>query len=195
MAKVERESINFKLPKPLADALRTAAAQRDTTATDLVIKGLNHILGDVPGVESSVEVRLHQIEEEFFSLKSSISNGSTNTHDEARLTKVESKLEELSNKLAKFEGALNAVASSVNSSKSRRSGSYSNYNQHNSRPPQIEPCDELSLCRRLNTNAATLAEKRATCSQQEFDRWCKDRDNSEYAWHFNEKDGLYHPVK
>jgi chromosome segregation ATPase len=203
MARIERESINFKLPKPLADALRTAAAQRDTTATDLVIKGLNHILGDVPGVESSVEVRLYQLEEEFFSLKSSLNEGSTNSDSEAllqadreaRLTRVESKLEELSNKLARFEGALNAVASSVNSSNSRRSGSYSNYNQHNSRPPQIEPHDEPSLCRRLNTNAATLAEKRATCSQKEFDRWCKDRDNSEYAWHFNEKDGLYHPVK
>jgi len=41
----ERESINFKFPKPLADALRTAAKQRNTTATDLVIQGLNHILG------------------------------------------------------------------------------------------------------------------------------------------------------
>ncbi|TWH62565.1 hypothetical protein CAL7102_00056 [Dulcicalothrix desertica PCC 7102] len=27
MAKVERESINFKLPKPLADALRAKAAE------------------------------------------------------------------------------------------------------------------------------------------------------------------------
>lgn len=41
MAKVEQESINFKLPKPLATALRAAAKERDTTATDLVIQGLN----------------------------------------------------------------------------------------------------------------------------------------------------------
>jgi len=36
MAKVERESINFKLPTTLANALRTAAQERNTTATDLV---------------------------------------------------------------------------------------------------------------------------------------------------------------
>jgi chromosome segregation ATPase len=195
MARIERESINFKLPKTLADALRTAAAQRDTTATELVIQGLHHILGDVPGVETSVEVRLYQLEEEFFRLKSSINEGSTNTNHETRLTSVESKLEELTNKLARFEGALNAVAASINASKSRRGSSYSPYNQYNSQPAQLEPRDELALCRRLNTNPKTLAEKRATCTQQEFDRWCRDRDSTQHAWHFNEKDGLYHPVK
>lgn len=45
MAKVERESINFKLPKKLADALRAKAKELNTTATDLVIQGLYHILG------------------------------------------------------------------------------------------------------------------------------------------------------
>ncbi len=41
MTKFERESINFKLPKPLAAALRKAARERKTTATDLVIQGLH----------------------------------------------------------------------------------------------------------------------------------------------------------
>ena len=195
MARVERESINFKLPKSLCDALKSAAAQRDTTATDLVVQGLHHILGDAPGVETSVEVRLYQIEEEFFAIKQNINQGSTNTHHETRLASVESKLEELSSKLARFEGALNAIAASVNASKSRRSGGYSSYNQYNSQPLQLEPRDEKELAMRLNTNVATLNEKRATCTPIEFDRWCKDRDSSKYAWHFNEKDGLYHPVK
>jgi hypothetical protein len=48
---------------------------------------------------------------------------------------------------------------------------------------------------RLNTNVATLTKKRTTYTPQDFDRWCKDTDGSQYAWHFNEKDGLYHPVK
>jgi hypothetical protein len=195
MARIERESINFKLPKTLADALRTAAAKRDTTATELVIQGLHHVLGDVPGVETSVEVRLYQLEEEFFRFKSSINEGSTNTHHETRLTSVESKLEELSNKLARFEGALNAVAASINASKSRKSGGYSPYNQHNSQPVQLEPRDENQLAMRLNTNVATIQENRATFTPQEFDRWCRDRDGTQHAWHFNEKDGLYHPVK
>ncbi len=53
MARIERESINFKLPKTLANALRTAAAERKTSATDLVIQGLHHILGDVRGTSVS----------------------------------------------------------------------------------------------------------------------------------------------
>jgi hypothetical protein len=92
MARIERESINFKLPKSLADALlcetlreRTAAAKRDTTATELVIQGLHHVLGDVPGVESSVEVRLYQFEEEFFRLKSSINEGSCRFADKVKI--------------------------------------------------------------------------------------------------------------
>lgn len=45
MANVERESINFKLPKTLTNAGSTAARERFTTATDLVIQGLHHVLG------------------------------------------------------------------------------------------------------------------------------------------------------
>ena len=88
MPSIERESINFKLPKTLTEELRKAAKERDTTATDLVIQGLHHILGDVPGVESSVEVRLYQLEEEFFHFKESIGK-SANPQDETRLTNVE----------------------------------------------------------------------------------------------------------
>lgn len=45
MAQTTRKSLNFKLPKPLADALRFAAKECNTTATDLVIRGLHNILG------------------------------------------------------------------------------------------------------------------------------------------------------
>ncbi len=45
MPKIERESINFKLPKPLVEALRSKAKELDTTATDLVIQGLSIVLG------------------------------------------------------------------------------------------------------------------------------------------------------
>ena len=55
MTRVERESINFKLPKPLADALRDAAKERNTTATDLVIRGLHNILGEAYRVQKLVQ--------------------------------------------------------------------------------------------------------------------------------------------
>ncbi|MFL9458611.1 MULTISPECIES: hypothetical protein [Nostocales] len=43
MARIERESINFKLLKTLAKVLALKSSL-DTTATDLVIQGLEHVL-------------------------------------------------------------------------------------------------------------------------------------------------------
>jgi hypothetical protein len=197
MAKVERESINFKLPKPLADALRAKAAELETTATDLVIQGLHHVLGDVPGVESSVEIRLYQLEEEFFRFRESIgestNQGSTNPQQETRLTSVEAKLEALTNKLTRFEGALMQMQSSINASKSRSRSSYApNYHAP---PPQIEPLDEETFAMRLSTNVPTVQENRATMKQEQFERWCSEKDPIKRKWRYNEKDGLYHPVK
>jgi hypothetical protein len=190
MAKVERESINFKLPKSLCEALRAAAEQRNTTATDLVIQGLHHILGDVPGVEESVEVRLYQLEEEFWRLKQNNSAGANPEH-ETRLTALENKLSTVTNQLAKFEGALQVLQSSINASKSRRS----NYSQpYNSQPIKIEPHDEKKLAFRLSTTVATLTEKRTTLSAEEFESWTRDKDSVKRGWRFNEKDGLYHEV-
>ncbi|MBW4505130.1 MAG: hypothetical protein KME64_01205 [Scytonematopsis contorta HA4267-MV1] len=193
MARIERESINFKLPKTLANALRTAAAERKTSATNLVIQGLHHILGDVRGTEVSVDIRLYQLEEDFFRLAESVRDHSVNLDHEKRLDNLEGKLEALTNRLAQFEGVLTAVQQSVNASKSRyRSG---NPYLHNSQPPEPQPFDEISLARRLNTKVAEIVEKRTTLNKKEFEAWCRERDNSQYAWRFNEKDSLYYPVK
>ncbi len=194
MTRTERESINFKLPKPLTAALRFAARERKTTATDLVIQGLHHILGDVPGTEASVEIRLYQLEEEFFRLASSLGEGSTNTLTEQRLTNLEGKFEALSNRLAQFEGALMQMQHSLNASKSRYKSSGYPY-QYNSQPPQLQPFEEKDLAMRLNTSVSTLQEKRATLSAKDFELWTRERDHSKYAWRFSEKDRLYHPIK
>lgn len=203
MPQIERESINFKLPKTLTDALRLTARKRKTTATDLVIQGLHHILGDVPGVEASVEVRLYQLEEEFFRFKESAKESigeSTNSHEEARLTNVENKIEALSHQLARLEGALMQIQSNVNTSRSRSSGA-SRYKsggypyQYNSQPPQLEPLDEEKLAMRLSTNAPTVRERRETMTKKEFEKWCSERDPSKRKWKYNSKDRLYHPTK
>ena len=191
MAKVERESINFKLPKPLAEALRAKAAELDTTATDLVIQGLNYILGDIPGVSGSVEIRLYELEEEFWRLKQNTTSFGANPQHESRLIALENKLETVTNQLAKFEGALLVLQSSINASKSRRS-SYSQ--PYNSQPIKIEPHDEKKLAFRLSTTVATLTEKRTTLSALEFESWTRDKDSVKRGWRFDEKDGLYHEV-
>ena len=203
MPSIERESINFKLPKTLTSALRLAARKRNTTATDLVIQGLHHILGDVPGIEASVEVRLYQLEEEFFRFKENVKESigeNTNSHDEARLTNVENKIEALSHQLARLEGALTQIQSSANTSPRSRSGSASRYKssypyQYNSQPPQLEPLDEEKLAMRLSTNTPTLEERRLTMTKKEFENWCSQRDPSKRKWKYNSKDKLYHPMK
>jgi hypothetical protein len=191
MAKVERESINFKLPKPLADALRAKAAELNTTATDLVIQGLNHILGDIPGVEGSVEIRLYELEEEFWRLKQNNTTVGANPEHESRLTALENKFETVTNQLAKFEGALLVMQSSINASKSRKS-SYSQ--PYNTQPIKIDPLDEKKLAFRLSTTVSTLTEKRNTLSAKEFEAWTRDKDGVKRGWRYDEKDGLYHEV-
>ncbi|NJL78075.1 MAG: hypothetical protein HC836_36235 [Richelia sp. RM2_1_2] len=91
MARIERESMNFKLPKPLAEALRKAASpQPGFTATDIVIRGLLHELGDIPGVEPSAENQLHSLESELQQLQSSIQERDNSPTDFRKPRKVRS---------------------------------------------------------------------------------------------------------
>ncbi len=203
--RVERESINFKLPKSLADALREAAKERGTTATDLVIQGLHQILEDAPGVEVSTEIRLQKVEENLQQLWSNTNgrgkppqtnNPAANSQTDERVTKIEEKLETLSDRLSKLEGALIAISSNGGASNNYRryKNSGNPYNQ-SGRPPQIEALSEEKLALRLNVNIPTLKEKQQTLDKKEFEEWSKNRDRAKYIWRFNEKDGLYHPAK
>ncbi|NJL79419.1 MAG: hypothetical protein HC836_48410 [Richelia sp. RM2_1_2] len=194
MTRVERESMNFKLPKPLAIALRKAASpQPGKTATDIVIRGLLRELGEIPGVEVSTETRLQELEKELQQLRSSIFSRDNNPTD----SRAEEKLEALNNRIAKLEGALGAIQNNnfgASNNHRRYKNSGNPYNQ-SGRPPQIEALDEQKLALRLNVNIPTLKEKHATLDSGEFEEWSKNRDRGKYMWRFNEKDGLYHPVK
>ncbi|MBW4480063.1 MAG: hypothetical protein KME54_25315 [Tolypothrix brevis GSE-NOS-MK-07-07A] len=109
MTKIERESINFKLPKPLTAALRKVAAERNTTATDLVIQGLHQILGSVPGIEDSVETRLAQLEAQLNHLSNSTDKRVDSAVDN-RLSSLEQKLEAQALQLAKIEGVITTLS-------------------------------------------------------------------------------------
>ena len=101
-------------------------------------------------------MRLYQLEEEFFRFKESIGE-TANSQDETRLTNVEAKLEELSNKLSRFEGALMQMQSSVNAVCKRRT-SYSPYNQYNTQPPQLMPLEEENLEHRFSNQTEVEAD-------------------------------------
>ncbi|MEL6502470.1 MAG: hypothetical protein AAFQ23_13935 [Cyanobacteria bacterium J06623_1] len=194
MTRVERESMNFKLPKPLASALRKAASpQPGKTATDIVIRGLIHELGEIPGLEQSAETRLQKLEKELILLAHTIKE-QDNTPTDSR---TEEKLEALNNRVAKLEGALGAIQNNNfgASNNGRRYKSSGNPYNQSGKPAQLEALDEQKLALRLNVNIPTLKEKHATLNKHEFSEWSKERDRSKYSWRFNEKDKLYHPVK
>ena len=195
MATVKRESMNFKLPQPIACALRKAASpQPGKTATDIVIRGLLHELGEIPGLEVTLttEARLLKLESELQQLADSIKGRSPNSTD----SHTEEKLEALNNRVARLEGALSAIQSNVSASnnRSRYKSSGNPYNQ-SGKPAQIGALDSLKLALRLNVKIPTLQEKHESLTPEEFAEWSKSRDRSKYSWRFNEKDKLYHPAK
>ena len=194
MTQPERESMNFRLPKPIAEALRKAASpQPGKTATDIVIRGLIHELGEIPGVEQSTETRLQKLEEELILLAHTIKERDNSPTD----SRTEEKLVALERRVAKLEGALGAIQNNNfgASNNGRRYKSSGNPYNQSGKPAQLEALDEQKLALRLNVNIPTLQEKHATLDKQEFSEWSKERDRSKYMWQFNEKDKLYHPVK
>lgn len=194
MTQVQRESMNFRLPKPLAQALRKAASPHPgKTATDIVIRALTQELGNIQGIEVCTETRLQKLEEELILLRSSIKERAETPTD----SRTEEKLEALNNRVAKLEGALTAIQPSnfgASNNYRRYKNSGNPYNQ-SGKPAQLEPLDEQKLALRLNVNIPTLKEKHQTLNKQEFEEWSKNKDRSKYMWRFNEKDKLYHPVK
>ncbi|MEA5583615.1 hypothetical protein VB620_20010 [Nodularia harveyana UHCC-0300] len=187
MANTERESINFKLPKTLTNALRKAARERNTTATDLVIQGLHHILGQVPGTETSVETRLHQLE----AFVTQMANGQVAGVEDSskqRLSLLEQKTEAISLRLAQIEGAISLLGQRSATPQRRQS-----YQYH---PPQLElqAYQGVNLAKRLGVDLATLERERNNQSSKDFERWCRSKDPSSTGWRFG-NDGLFHPIK
>lgn len=189
----ERVLMSFRIPKPIAEALREASSpQPGSTATDIVIRGLIHELGDVQGMEPCIAVRLEMLEEKFEQLINSQEQPAVFTD-----SGMGEKLEVLTDRVARLEGALTALQNNnfgASNNYRRYKNSGNPYNQ-TGRPPQIQPLDEQTLALRLNVKIPELKEKHETLSPTEFAEWSKNRDRLKYSWRFNAKDGLYHPKK
>ncbi|BAZ33895.1 hypothetical protein NIES4074_64090 (plasmid) [Cylindrospermum sp. NIES-4074] len=196
MKKVERESINFKLPKPLVEALRAKARELETTATDLVIRGLHHILSSTAedadnGIEASVDTRLHELETQLTQVASRIESRVENGVDEElkqRFTHFEQKTEAIALRLAQVEGAISLLSQRSSTPQRRQS-----YQYH---PPQLElqAYTGENLAKRLGIDAATLKRELHNQSSKDFERWCRSKDPSSVGWRFGD-DGLFHPIK
>lgn len=187
----ERESINFKLPKTLTNALRAAARERNTTATDLVIQGLYYVLGPAPGTELSLETRLHQLETQFQQQANQQNTRPVqglDDREQQRLSQLEHKTEAIALRLAQLEGAISLLNQRSTSSSRRQS-----YNYH---PPQqqLQAYTGENLAKRLGVDLATLERELTNQTSKDFERWCRSRDPGSVAWRRSDN-GLYHPIK
>jgi exonuclease VII large subunit len=194
MAKVERESINFKLPKSLVKELRAKARELNTTATDLVTQGLHHVLGSSDSTDNNVETRLHQLEEESQHLAVRIENrteSSTETQQQ-RFSDLEQQIKALTNRLVLIESALVQLQRNPSTQRGRKSSGYPYYQQ-----PSIElqPMLEENLAKRLAVDAANLSNQRQTLSPKEFLSWSRSRDPGSVGWRYQEQEAIYYPVK
>ena len=196
MTKVIRESINFKLPKTLTNALRAKAHELNTTATDLVIQGLHHVLSEAydgtTSTESSIETRLDQLETQLNYLESRIDRRLENGVEDSSnqdLGALSEKFEAIQTRIAQMEGAIAILGQRQQTVPTRRQP----FNYH---PPQLElqPFNEENLAKRLASSASTILRQRETQSPKEFESWCRQRDPGGMGWRYN-SDGLYHPVK
>jgi len=204
----DRESINFKLPKSLTNALRAKAQELNTTATDLVTQGLNYILGgkfdgkdsgsdeaiqnilnrlqalESGGTDSSVETRLKQLETQISNLDKRVDSGV----DTGDIKDLKQKVEELVLQLAKIEGAIAILG--------QRQGGGGKRQPYNYIPPQMElqPYTGDNLGRRLGVDVKTLEREWKNLTLKEFESWCRSRDPNGFWWKF-ENDGSYHPMK
>ncbi len=191
MAKIERESINFKLPKSLVTALRAKARKLNTTATDLVIQGLHHVLEREISTEDSIEKRLYKIEERLEHFASRIENRIERDTELQPLSNLEQKLQEVTNRLALLESAIVQLQRG-HTQKKRKSTAYPYYQQAS---VELQPFTQENLARRLATDAVTLSNNRKMMSQSEFLSWCRSRDPGSVGWRYQDSDQLYYPIK
>src|SRR6478735_7418640 len=100
---IERESVNFKLPKSLVELLRAEAKKRNTSATELVAQGLDHILGQTEVADHRIEDVLHQIINRLSALEANQVNNTSS---------IESSIE---NRLQQIETVLGHLTQSIES--------------------------------------------------------------------------------
>ncbi|WP_138504572.1 hypothetical protein [Nostoc sp. PA-18-2419] len=216
---IERESVNFKLPKSLVELLRAEAKKRNTSATELVVQGLHHVLGQIEvadnriedvlhqiinrlsaleanqvnntsSIESSIENRLQQIETVLGHLTQSIESTSTQ-HQAQQLNNLEEKLETVANNLAQLNNALGQLRHQGNTG--RRQFSSSSHQFH-AKSVEIQSLTGENLARRLGVDELSLSRERESKSPSEFESWSRHRDPASRGWRFGD-DGLYYPVK
>ncbi|QLE59893.1 hypothetical protein [Nostoc sp. TCL26-01] len=219
---IERESVNFKLPKSLVESLRAEAKKRNTSATELVVQGLHHILGETEVVENGIEDVLHQIINRLTALEANQVNNTSSIESciDDRLQQIETVLGQLTQsieqgieststpqqaqQLNKLEEKLETVANNLAKLNNalgqlRQQGNtgrrqFSSSHQFHGQSVEIQSLAGENLARRLGVDELSLSRERENNTPSEFESWSRHRDPASRGWRFGD-DGLYYPVK
>ncbi|MEA5605717.1 hypothetical protein [Nostoc sp. UHCC 0252] len=219
---IERESVNFKLPKSLVELLRAEAKKRNTSATELVAQGLHHILGqtevadnciedvlhqivnrlsaleanqvnNTSSIESSIENRLQQIETVLGHLTQSIEQSIESTSTQQQAQQL-SNLEEKLETVAKNLAQLNKALGQLRHQGNTGRRQFSSSHQFHGISVEIQSLTGENLARRLGVDELSLSRERESKSPSEFESWSRHRDPASRGWRFGD-DGLYYPIK
>ncbi|QMS86103.1 hypothetical protein HUN01_00275 (plasmid) [Nostoc edaphicum CCNP1411] len=220
---IERESVNFKLPKSLVELLRIEAKKRNTSATELVAQGLHHILGQTEVADHRIEDVLHQVVNRLSALEANQVNNTSSSIEssiENRLQQIETVLghltqsieqsieststqqpaQQLSNLEEKLETVAKNLAQLNNAlGQLRHQGNtgrrqFSSSHQFHGQSVEIQSLTGENLARRLGVDELSLSRERESKSPSEFESWSRHRDPATRGWRFGD-DGLYYPIK
>lgn len=218
---IERESVNFKLPKPLVESLRAEAKKRNTSATELVVQSLHHILGETEVVENGIEDVLHQIINRLSTLEANQVNNTSSIESsiDNRLQQIETILEQITQsieqsieststqqqarQLNNLEAKLETVAKNLAQLNNalgqlRHQGNtnrkqFSSSHQFHGKSVEIQSLTGENLARRLGVDELSLSRERENKTSSEFESWSRHRDPASRGWRFGD-DGLYYPI-
>ncbi|MBD2531891.1 hypothetical protein H6G97_20805 [Nostoc flagelliforme FACHB-838] len=220
---IERESVNFKLPKSLVEALRAKAKELNTSATELVAQGIHHVLGqtevadnsiedvlhhiisrletlstnqitNASGIESSIEHRLQQIETRLEQIATSIEQSIESTSPPLQAQKLNNLEKKLENVASRLAELNNALGQLRQNGNGGRRQYSSSFNQFQARQVELLSCTGESLARRLGVDELSLSKERENKTPSEFESWSRRRDPGSRGWRFGD-DGLYYPIK
>jgi ATP phosphoribosyltransferase regulatory subunit HisZ len=219
---IERESVNFKLPKSLVELLRAEAKKRNTSATELVVQGLHLILGQTEVADNRVEDVLHQIINRLSVLEANQVNNTSSIENsiENRLQQIEAVLghitqsieqsieststqqqaQQLTNLEEKLETVAKNLAQLNNALGQLRHHGNTGRRQYSSSHPfhgqsvEIQSLTGENLARRLGVDELSLSRERENKTPSEFESWSRHRDPASRGWRFGD-DGLYYPLK
>ena len=180
----------IRVPTPLIEAVQKLSRLHRLGHKNAVLQGLKELVSEIDSNSDidfgASDEALHQLALRLEKLESRDSSDSDVVKS---VTSLEQKLEAIQTRIAQMEGAIALLGQRQQTSPKRQAFTY--------HPPQVklQPYNGENLAKRLGIDVATLERSLSSLSPKDFDSWCRSKDPSSMAWRYDQRDGLYHPVK